>query len=464
MESDMAINPWLAALGAGLSQAGEDITTTKRRKEDEQAKEDAAKLASDRALAMLIKGKQIDNDNENIYGNTYSIDTTDENGAKATRAVHDNKRTGQTEYVDVVEPGTKPPTVPSADAAMSQLTGAPRVPLLRKAGDAMPPEVPSVPRGTSVPPVAVQPPERVGSIPQLPDDMVPPVQGSGSPPPVVPAIPQDTTPKKRTFTVTPKVPASTARRTSRQVMVDGSPAVIMVGNDGSPPTTMQGQPITGKITPYVPPVRPGSTAGGGSLALGAGGLIGGGRSIAGINGLHNAHDNMVPYENDVGAGKAKLDGVDYYRKLWGQMYDEKGIINPALHATVMANLGTTNPDLANYLQNAEMWALEDASISNRPSDFRTKLDGFVSSLKPNQNPKGIEQMQHGRQVRLDGLDLALPGLKASLARAGGVTPGEAPPVTATTASKKSISQAEYNALKSQGFSDAVLKAKYTITP
>ncbi len=455
----MPINPWLAALGAGLSQAGEDITTTKRRKEDEQAKEDAAKLASDRALAMLIKGKQIDNDNENIYGEKYNIDTTDETGAKVTRAVHDNKRTGQTEYVDVVEPGTKPPVVPSADAAMSQLTGAPRVPLLRKAGDAMPPEVPSVPNVP--PPVAVQPPERVGSIPQLPDDVVPPaVQGSGPPPPVAPAVPQDTTPKKRTFTVTPKAPAQ-GRASPQRVMVDGVPAVVMMGG-GLPPTTAQGQPITGKITPYVPPVRPGSAAGLGG-GFGAGGIAGAGRTISGIAGLHNAHENMVTYENDVASGKAKFDGLDYYKKLQGQMYDEKGIINPAVHATVMANLGATNPDLANYLQSAEMWALEDASISNRPSDFRTKLDGFVSAMKPNQNQKGIEQMQHGRQVRLEGLDLAVPALKAQLSRVAGIEPGAAPPATATTA-KKSISKAEYDALKSQGFSDAVLKAKYTITP
>ncbi len=413
-------NPWIAGLGAGLSSLGEDLTRRKTRQEDAERTEAERKAASDRAMALLVKGKEIDNANENIYGPAYNIDI-EENGQKKTVAVHDNKRTGKTELAEIAEP-------PKADpnAGMAALTGGPvpRTPLLRRPGMPMPSEAPPV--ASQAP---VEPPEAVLGPPD-PNDI-----------PAPQAVTQDTTPRKRTLSVTPKA-TPVARRTPRSVMVDGVPAVVMIGADGSA-VTEAGLPVSGKVTPYVPPVRPGAQGGVGGF--GAGGIGGVGRTLAGIAGLHTAHESMKPYEDTIAAGRAKFDGLDYYKTLMGKMYDSKGIVDPAIHATAMANLGSTNPDLALYLQNAELWALEESMLSNRPSDFRTKLDAFVSTLKPNSSGAMIHGIQNSREVRLGGWDKATPALEAQLNRVsgtpagGGRAAGGAPVATATPA----VSEADW---------------------
>jgi hypothetical protein len=166
-------------------------------------------------------------------------------------------------------------------------------------------------------------------------------------------------------------------------------------------------------------------SGGGAGGFGSGGIGGAGRTIAAINGLHNAHQGMTGYEEKVRNKTASFDGMDYWKNTVAQMYDAHGIKDKAIHATVMANLGKSNPDLANYIQNAEMWALEESSIpGSRPSDFRTKLDAFVSSLKPNASDEMINSIQRGRSSRMEGYDASVPALKAQLARIGGAGAGQ----------------------------------------
>ncbi len=146
------------------------------------------------------------------------------------------------------------------------------------------------------------------------------------------------------------------------------------------------------------------------------------RQYAAIAGMQNADTAMKPFEQAVLIGKANYAGLDYYKGMGSKMYDASGHIDPAIHADVYAKLNQENPDLANYLASAEQWALEDSQLSGRPSDFRTKLDAYISAIGPNAQRSTIMQRQSFRDTRLKALASVSPAMKAMLDRAAGNDP------------------------------------------
>lgn len=175
----------------------------------------------------------------------------------------------------------------------------------------------------------------------------------------------------------------------------------------------------------------GARAGGGATGFGAGGVGGTARQMAAIVGLNNANDRLTPFENAVSAGTANYSGLDYWKTMQAKMYDAKGIVDPAIHAAVYSKLNQDNPELANYLLSSEQWALEDSQLSGRASDFRTKLDGFVSSIGPNASPKNIANVQSFRTTRLGELNKARVAMEALMARAAGGQSGTPPQMQPT---------------------------------
>lgn len=195
------------------------------------------------------------------------------------------------------------------------------------------------------------------------------------------------------------------------------------------------------FTPYEKP----AAAGGGSGGFGSQGVVGTGRALAAINGLDNANEQMKAFEKQVHDGKAQVDGMDYFQTQMGKMYDAKGVMDQGLHAAVLAHLDDVNPELGNYLQQAEFWALEESNLTNRPSDFRTKLDGFVSALKPNMSQKQIESLWLSRDTRMEGWHKTVPAIQAMLDKASGAS--SAAPAAGTPAKSPPTSQAGQPATK-----------------
>ncbi len=473
-------NPWIAGLGGGLESLGGTLQHEKD-------------LATQRKAAMdqLIAGEQFKAADRNQWKYIGPMDFGD--GRGPVPAVFNQER-GQTLPADRVPQagGSAPPpasgspllrggsnpSLPIAPPSVDPAAGGPIAPppgggsadlAMAKMTGTVP--VPSGPSADAPPPVVSAGPPPVSST--LPGNRVPVAPPAA--PVVPPAVPTPSAggystsgiPRvvPRTLTV-PKIdpnsaagisadsakaanralvrPDPLARKSPDKFMVDGVPTVLLKDGHGTL-TTVSGQPVTGTVSPYVPPSGGGLGGGG----FGAGGIGGAGRTIAAINGLHQANDQMTPYEEAVRNKSASFDGLDYFKTQMGRMYDAKGIVDPAIHSAVMAQLGAQNPALANYLQNGEMWALEESSIpGSRPSDFRTKLDAFVSSLKPNASDQMINSVQRGRTTRLEGYDQSVPALKASLARVAGtpVQPGNAPP----SSTKRTPQQAWDEAVKLYG--------------
>jgi len=171
--------------------------------------------------------------------------------------------------------------------------------------------------------------------------------------------------------------------------------------------------------------------GGMSGGMGSGGIGGIARQAGAIVGMSNAHQRMVPYENDVLSGKANYNGWDGFKGQYAKMYDAHGALNKAAFTAAIDNLNQTNPALANYLVSAEQWALEDSQLSGKSSDFRTKLDAFVSAISPGMgggaNPQGIRNVQGFRTQRIAELEKFRPAMEAMAGRAASGGRGGAAP-------------------------------------
>lgn len=172
--------------------------------------------------------------------------------------------------------------------------------------------------------------------------------------------------------------------------------------------------------------RPGGMTGG----MGSGGIGGLARTSGGITEMGQADQMMTPYENAVKNKTANYNGLDYFQGMLSKMYDAHGTVNQAVHSATFANLDKTNPDLANYLRAAELWALADGTVSGRTSDFRTKLDGFVSAIGPNAGPQQVDNTQRARSTRLQALQKFQPAMEAAASR---FVPGGKPGAPANAA-------------------------------
>lgn len=181
--------------------------------------------------------------------------------------------------------------------------------------------------------------------------------------------------------------------------------------------------------------KPISTTG---FGFGAAGPLGAMRAMSGIAGMADADEKMRRYEIKVASGQADLTDKDYFQGQISSLYNKQneaaglaGHIVPffgtAAGTQMLERLNKSNPEYAQYLQAAAQWALEESLLSNRPSDFRTKMDEFISAVKPGAKPPIIHDLWKSRSVRLKGYQEGLPAIRAAFERMASM--GSGPGVT-----------------------------------
>ena len=180
------------------------------------------------------------------------------------------------------------------------------------------------------------------------------------------------------------------------------------------------------------------------FGFGSAGPLGAMRAMSGIAGMQDADEKMRKFEIKAASGQVDYNSWDYFQGQLATLYSdarkETGIaghlvpfFGTATGSVALAHLNRTNPELANYLQAASQWALEESLLSNRPSDFRTKMDEFVSAIKPSggagigkrpqPNVTGIHDLWKSRSVRLEGYKKGVPALQAMFDRVVASSPG-----------------------------------------
>lgn len=289
-----------------------------------------------------------------------------------------------------------------------------------------------------------------GNVVGLPSKM--PMDGSAPPPSTQPGVGQP-----GSGPPTPPPPPTVAPLSTGVTQAVKQPNIDPSSPAGIAAANTKAQNAAKARAQYAPP-------GGANGGMGMGGIGGLARTSAGITEMNQADQMMTPFEEAAKAGTANYTGLDYFKGLMTKMYDAHGMVNQAVHTAAFNNLDQVNPQLSNYLKAGEAWALADGTISGRTSDFRTKLDAFVSSIGPNANPSQIVNTQTMRHTRLAELQKFQPAMEAAANRflpAGQAPSTPAPPPVASAPPPSPLLQ-KYNAavahLKAQGKSQAQIDA------
>ncbi len=215
--------------------------------------------------------------------------------------------------------------------------------------------------------------------------------------------------------------------------------------------------------------------GGGTRGFGQGGVFGAGSGIGSVNEMKAANPNLKTYEKQFigNLPTASLTAVDRFRQRLADDIKVNGFISAAKATEAERELAAYNPDLVVYGRNLAQWVISDLNLSRGSTDERQRLDFHVSglstplsSMPPAQREVFLTQMWEARDGRLDGLSRAAAAATKMLGKISGeagATDGGGKTAT-SSAGKPSISSAEAAALKTQGFTDAQINARYTVTP
>lgn len=178
------------------------------------------------------------------------------------------------------------------------------------------------------------------------------------------------------------------------------------------------------------------------------------RMSAAISEMNNANAGMGEFEEGLRTGRIKIGMGGQLLARSANAFTHDDPASQIIQGTTLATLNKTDPELARYVRRALSFAEGESMISNRPSDFRTKMSAFLSAAASGATPDMIADIQSRRHSILTPLnEINQSGPSASPAPAAASSPGTGKPA---------ISAAEAAQLKSHGFTDQQIAAKYSI--
>jgi len=161
------------------------------------------------------------------------------------------------------------------------------------------------------------------------------------------------------------------------------------------------------------------------------------RVVAGIADMNTADAGMLPYETKLMNGTASIDGLNQITGRMANAFTHDDPFSQTLQSTALSILDRVNPELARYLRQGLTFAEGESMISQRPSDFRTKMAAFLSTAASGASKDLVLDIQHRRKNMLTRLNPLFPESGAakgvSPTMMGTATSGQpfaAPPPTA----------------------------------
>jgi hypothetical protein len=138
--------------------------------------------------------------------------------------------------------------------------------------------------------------------------------------------------------------------------------------------------------------------------------------------MNNAHKGMEEYENALRNGTANINGLQQFASRVANSFTHDDPVSMTIQSGALATLNRTNPELARYIRRALSFAEGESMISQRPSDFRTKMSAFLSAAASGASPEMIHDIEQRRTSILDPLNRTVqPGpTKASAPSSGDV--------------------------------------------
>ncbi len=141
------------------------------------------------------------------------------------------------------------------------------------------------------------------------------------------------------------------------------------------------------------------------------------RLKAAVSEMNNAHAGMADYEDRLSRGTANINGLQQFAGRVANSFTHDDPISMAAQSAALTALNNTNPDLARYVRRGLSFAEGESMISQRPSDFRTKMAAFLSQAASGAAPEMIHDIQQRRNSILTPLNSTVGPVQPS--RAGG---------------------------------------------
>lgn len=186
------------------------------------------------------------------------------------------------------------------------------------------------------------------------------------------------------------------------------------------------------------------------------------RLTAAVSEMNNANAGMAEFEAGLKSGKYTINGLQQFAGRIANSFTHDDPLSMTLQSASLATLNKTNPELARYIRRGLSFAEGESMISQRPSDFRTKMSAFLSQAASGASPEMIADIESRRMSILNPLN-AVVGQKKSQAPVAKATPAASSgDINLGAPSKKPVlSQAEYDAGR-KTFSDAEIAKHYDL--
>lgn len=149
------------------------------------------------------------------------------------------------------------------------------------------------------------------------------------------------------------------------------------------------------------------------------------RAEAAVSEMNSGVKVMQDFENKLKSGQAKIGNVGQIVGSIANTFTHDDPASKAIQNTALTLLNKSNPEFARYIRRALSFAEAESMISSRPSDFRTRMSAFLSSVANGADPSMIDDISARRDAILNPLN------RIYSAKASAPAPrASAPPVSA----------------------------------
>lgn len=132
------------------------------------------------------------------------------------------------------------------------------------------------------------------------------------------------------------------------------------------------------------------------------------RAQSSVSEMNNADTMMQQYEQDLRTGKKKVGPINQYIGDLANTFMHDDAISMAKQNAALAAINRIDPDFARYVRRSLSFAEGEAGISQRASDFRTRMAAFLSRAGNGASPEMLDDVSSRRNVILKTLNRIYP--------------------------------------------------------
>lgn len=159
------------------------------------------------------------------------------------------------------------------------------------------------------------------------------------------------------------------------------------------------------------------------------------RLQAAVSEMNNAHANMSEFEHKLSTGQVHISAGAQVLQRVANAFTHEDPVSQLTQSGALSALNATDPELARYIRRGLSFAEGESMVSQRPSDFRTKMAAFLSTAGSNASPEMIADIAGRRTSILNPLNSTVGTPKPAKGGGHGGAPGTLPPNVAHPANK-----------------------------